>query len=294
MSLKHLVFIINPRSGVDREKAISKAVEERLDKSRFTYEIDYTERPKHGIELARQAAEKGAYAVVAVGGDGSVNDVVKGLVGTDTALAIIPKGSGNGMARTMEIPLELMEAIDVINTGKLQSVDIGYANDSLFLSNAGVGFDALISKRFAKKEKRGFATYSWLVTQHLWTYKEWDWQIKIDGKELSQKAFMINVANGQQFGYNFKIAPNADYADGWLDVTIIKPFPKILGGTLVFRAMTGSIDKSPYVETYRAKEVTISNPALKLMQTDGDAHPCSNEINYRIEPAALKVVLPDA
>lgn len=290
--MKHIVFIVNPRSGVDRQKEISEAVEAKLDKNNFSYSIAHTERPKHGIDLAREAAEKGAFAVVAVGGDGSVNDVAKGLVGTETALAIIPKGSGNGMARTMEIPLEIAGAIDVINSGRLEKVDVGYANDDLFISNAGVGFDALISKRFATSEKRGLMVYSWLVTKHLWTYKEWDWQIKIDGKPVDQKAFMINVANGQQFGYNFKIAPNASYTDGWFDVSIIKPFPKILGSSLVIRAMNGTIDKSSYVDTYRAKEITISHPELKWMQTDGDAHKCTNEITFRMKPAALKVIVP--
>jgi YegS/Rv2252/BmrU family lipid kinase len=283
---------VNPKSGVDRQKEITEAVEAKLDKRKFSYSIAYTERPKHGIDLAKEAAAKGAFAVVAVGGDGSANDVAKGLVGTETALAIIPKGSGNGMARTMEIPLEIAGAIDVINGGRLEKVDVGYANDDLFLSNAGVGFDALISKKFATSEKRGLMVYSWLVTKHLWTYKEWDWQIKIDGKPVNQKAFMINIANGQQFGYNFKIAPNASYTDGLFDVSIIKPFPKILGSSLVVRAMTGTIDKSPYVDTYRAKEITISHPELKWMQTDGDAHKCTNEITFRMMPAALKVVVP--
>jgi diacylglycerol kinase (ATP) len=292
MSLKHIVFIINPKSGVDREKAISEVIDGQLDKTKFTYAVAHTERAGHGTELAKQAAEQGAFAVVAVGGDGSVNDVAKGLVGTDTAMAIIPKGSGNGMARTMEIPLSLAEALDVINIGNLQTIDVGYVNDQLFLSNAGVGFDALISKRFASSDKRGLAVYSWLVTKHLWSYKEWDWKIKIDGKELPQKAFMINVANGQQFGYNFKIAPNANYTDGWLDVSIIKPFPKLLGSSLVIRALTGTIDKSPYVDTYRAKEVTLSHPDLKWMQTDGDAHRCGTEITFRIQPLALKVIAP--
>src|SRR5690606_14637698 len=148
-----------------------------------------------GTELAKQAAAKGAYAVVAVGGDGSVNDIVAGLIGTDTALAIIPKGSGNGMARTMEIPLKEQEAIEVINRGNTTHIDIGFANDRPFISNAGVAFDALISKKFAKSTRRGFAIYSWLVTRYMWTYKEWDWDITIDGEKFREKAFIISVAN---------------------------------------------------------------------------------------------------
>lgn len=292
MSKKHLVFIINPKSGVEREKAIQQAIDEQLDVNKFSYEIDHTEYAKHGTKLAAEAAARGAYAVVAVGGDGSVNDIVAGLIGTDTALAIIPKGSGNGMARSLSIPLKEQEAIAVINKGNTIMMDIGYANDRPFISNAGVAFDALISKKFAKSVRRGFAIYSWLVTRYMWTYKEWDWDITIDGKKIKEKAFIISVANGKQFGYNFKIAPDANWTDGLLDIIIIRKFPKILGGILVMRAMKGTITESCYVDHYRGKEITLSHPELKLMQTDGDAHDCGNTIHFRVEKGLQKVIVP--
>jgi diacylglycerol kinase (ATP) len=289
---KHLVFIINPKSGVDREKAIQQAIDSRLDMQQYSYEIIHTQYAKHGTELAKDAAEQGAYAVVAVGGDGSVNDIVAGLLNTDTALAIIPKGSGNGMARSMEIPLKEMEAIDIINKGNSIKMDIGFANGRPFISNAGVAFDALISKKFARSKRRGFAMYSWLVTKHMWTYNEWDWHITIDGQQIKEKAFIISVANGKQFGYNFQIAPEADWTDGIFNIVVIKKFPKILGGLLVLRAMNGTINGSPYVKHYTGTEVTISHPELKLMQTDGDAHPCENKIHFHIEKGIQKVLVP--
>ena len=292
MSKKHLVFIVNPRSGVQREKAVQQAIDKRLDTEQFTYEILHTEYAKHGTVLAKEAAAKGAHAVVAVGGDGSVNDIVAGLKGTDTALAIIPKGSGNGMARTMEIPLKEHQAIEVINQGNTKMMDVGYANDKPFISNAGVAFDALISKKFAKSKRRGFAVYSWLVTKHMWSYKELEWDITIDGEPLKHNAFIISVANGKQFGYNFQIAPGASYTDGLFDVVVVKKFPKFLGGALVLRAMNGTITKSPYVEHFRAREVVISHPKLKLMQTDGDAHDCDDKIHFRMATAAQKVIVP--
>lgn len=292
MSKKHLVFIINPKSGVDRQKAIQHAIDTTLDFNQFTYEIQHTEYAKHGIELAKQAATNGAFAVVAVGGDGSVNDVVNGLLGTDTALAIIPKGSGNGMARTMGIPLKEEQAIKVINKGNITHMDIGYANGQPFISNAGVAFDALISRKFAKSVRRGFAMYSWLVTKYMWLYKAWKWNIMVDGKEVNTKAFIITVANGRQFGYNFQIAPDANWTDGLFDVVIVKDFPRILGGLITIRAMTGTITKSPYVKHYRAKEVVISHPELRLMQTDGDAHACENSITFTIKKGLQKVITP--
>ena len=292
MSKQHIVFIINPKSGVERQKEISQAIAAHLDEKKFTHEIWTTAYARHGIELARNAAGKSAYAVVAVGGDGSVNDIVQGLAGTNTLLAIIPKGSGNGMARTMRIPLDVAEAIKVINRGNVCEMDVAYANGRPFISNAGVAFDALISKKFAKSERRGLMVYSWLVTKYMWLYKERDFKITVDGKEFSSRAFMINVANGQQFGYNFKIAPMASFTDGLLDVIIIRKFPKILGGMLVARAMTGTIVKSPYVTHLTGKEIVIYNPLLKLMQTDGDAHECESEIKFTIRKGAQKVIVP--
>ncbi len=290
--MKHLVFIINPNSGVDRQKAIQRAIDNKLDTTKYTYEIVHTRYAKHGTELAKEAAENGAYAVVAVGGDGSVNDIVTGLMNTDTALAIIPKGSGNGMARAMEIPMKEEEAIEIINKGNSIMMDIGFANGRPFISNAGVAFDALISKKFARSKRRGFAVYSWLVTKHMWTYNEWDWHISIDGKHLREKAFIISVANGKQFGYNFQIAPDANWTDGLFDLIVINKFPKLLGGLLVMRAMNGTITKSPYVKHYRGKEITIAHPELKLMQTDGDAHPCDNKIHFHLEKGLQKVIVP--
>ena len=292
MSRKHMVFIINPKSGVERQKEIQQAIDDYLDLAQYSYEILHTEFAKHGTKLAKEAARNGAYAVVAVGGDGSVNDVVQGLLGTDTLLAIIPKGSGNGMARTMKIPLETGEAIKVINKGNTVKMDVGYANGLPFISNAGVAFDALVSKKFAKSERRGFWIYSWLVTKYMWLYKSWTWKIMIDGQPFTERAFMVNIANGQQFGYNFRIAPMASYTDGLLDLIIIRKFPKILGGLIVFRAMNGTIADSPYVKHLTGKEITISNPGLRLMQTDGDAHVCENSITFKIIPAAQTVIVP--
>jgi len=292
MTRRHLVFIVNPRSGVERQKAVREAIDARLDKTQYTYEIQHTRFTQHGTGLARAAAEQGAFAVVAVGGDGSVNDVVAGLRGTATALAIIPKGSGNGMARTMGLPMQTEAAIAVINRGRTARMDIAFANDRLFVSNAGVGFDALVSEKFAKSARRGFAAYSWLVTTHLWRYKARDWQITIDGRELEAHAFMVNVANGQQFGYNFRIAPGADWQDGLLDLVIIRDFPKMLGLPIVIRAMNGTLMKSAFVTHLRGREITITHPALSLMQTDGDAHACDHSIHFRIEAGAQQVIIP--
>lgn len=292
MTKKHLVFVINPHSGVDRQKAIQQAIESKLDMQQYTFDIAHTQYAKHGTIIAKEAAEKGAFAVVAVGGDGSVNDVAAGLLHTDTALAIIAKGSGNGLARSLQLPLNELGAIDVINRGNTIVMDVGFAANRLFLSNAGAGFDAKIAQQFSKSKRRGFAIYSWLVTKNLWTFKCPEWDITIDGKHMKEKAFLVNVANAKQFGYNFQIAPDADWTDGLFEVIIIKNFPRILGGLLVVRAMNGTITKSPFVKHYQGKDIVLSHPKLEYMQTDGDGHPCGNSIHFRMVPAAQKVIVP--
>ncbi len=292
MNRKHIVFIVNPKSGVERQKEISNAVSSCLDSARYSHEVLPTEYAKHGILLAKEAAMKGAYAVVAVGGDGSVNDVAQGLAGTGALLGIIPKGSGNGIARTIGIPLDVEKAVKVLNAGRVMAMDVAYANDALFLSNAGVAFDALISRKFSKSERRGLLVYSWLVTKYLWLYNTWDFSITIDGKRIQENAFMVNVANGTQFGYNFQIAPMAKNNDGILDLIIIRKFPKILGGIIALRAMRGTIAGSRYVRHYTGREITISNPKLNLMQTDGDAHACSSTIRFRVSPGAQQIIVP--
>ena len=292
MSQKKIVFIVNPKSGTERQKEIGKAVAAHLNGSLYTHEILNTQYAGHGAELARHAATNGAHAVVAVGGDGSVNEIARGLEGTNCLLGIIPKGSGNGISRTLGIPLGVAEAVKVISAGKSKAIDIGYANERLFVSNAGVAFDALISQKFATSHKRGFLVYSWLVAKHLWQYKSRDYTIVADGKELLERAFMVNVANGKHFGYSFRIAPMADCTDGKLELIIVRGFPKILGGLIAMRAMLGDITTSRYVRHQTCSTITISHPDLNVMQVDGDALPCTNSITFHVKRQAQRILVP--
>lgn len=290
--MKHLVFIVNPHAGVDRVKEIQNAITRNIDNGLYTYEVQHTLRARHGVELATVAAATGAWAVVAVGGDGSVNDVMQGLLGTKAILGIIPRGSGNGMARNLGIPLELNAAMKVINDGNVETTDIAYAGDRPFVSNAGVAFDAQIAHEFAASKRRGLLIYSWLVTRNLWAYKSKNYTITVDGQAYSEKAFMVVVANGRQFGYNFQIAPMASHDDGLLDVVIIREFPRLMGAAISWRALTGTLNKSSYVRHLRGTDITISHPSLQLMQVDGDAHHCENDVRFTISPGALHVLAP--
>lgn len=290
--MKKVLFIINPRSGVDRVKALQGLIDRDLDRQQYQYEIAYTQYAKHGTELARNAAADGFHIVVAVGGDGSVNDVIAGIHGTETTLAIIPKGSGNGLARSLNIPLDPAKALQLINNANQATIDLGRADDRIFVSNAGVGFDALVARKFAKSNRRGMAIYSWIVTKYLWMYKEWKWNIEVDGVAMQEKAFILTVANAAQFGYNFKIAPLADLQDGLFDIVIIKKYPKILGALIALRAFNGSLMKSRYVLHFKGKKIRISHPQLSLLQMDGDVHQCGHEVHIEMMNAALNILVP--
>jgi len=219
---KKIRFIVNPISGVGRQKIIEKLIDEQLNRTLFDYEIVYTKASKHATELAKEALANNCHIVVAVGGDGSVNEIAKGLVGSNTSIAIIPTGSGNGLARHLQIPLDLKKAMALINASKKTTIDTIQLNEETFVNVAGVGFDAHIGWEFAKFGKRGLLSYIKLILRELPKYKAQDFELIIDGKSIHQKAFLISFANGSQWGNNAHIAPLADAADGFMDIAILK------------------------------------------------------------------------
>jgi len=271
-----IIFIINPHSGVDRVKALESVIAEYLDRDLFDPEIIRTEYAGHGTVLAKEAAARGVRYIVAVGGDGSVNDIGKALAGTDAAMGIIPLGSGNGLARSLHIPLDPAKAIALLNRSNITKIDVGYVNEVLFLSNVGVGFDMVVVKQFKNSKRRGLLTYVAIILKRFFSYKTWEWEMDIDGQSMRKRAFMITAANAMQLGYNFKIAPLAALKDGLLDIVVLRKFPKILGGMITLKAFTATLHKSVYVDYFKAKHITIKHPELKYFQVDGDVHPCAD------------------
>ncbi|MEI6455362.1 MAG: diacylglycerol kinase family protein, partial [bacterium] len=178
---KKILFIVNPISGDGRQEKTVSLIKKNLDISRYSYEIIITEMAGHATELSKQAAAAGTDIVVAVGGDGTVNEVAQGLVGTDSILGIIPKGSGNGLSRHLKIPMNLKQAIGIINKGRVVKIDTATLNDDLFVSVAGVGFDASVAKKFARAGKRGFLTYFKITAGSYHSYKAKKYILNVDG-----------------------------------------------------------------------------------------------------------------
>lgn len=253
-----VLFIINPISGTRLRSNVRHAVNRFLDKNKFDYKFKYTAFAGHAEELSRDAVQNKTDIIVAVGGDGTINEVASQMIGSDSVLGIIPLGSGNGLARHLGIPRIMPWAIRQINKYNVTSIDTATLNGVPFISIAGVGFDAKVARLFSRSQKRGFFTYAHLITNNFIKYKPKKYIIRFeDGRTIKPRALFISFANSNQFGYNTAIAPNARLKDGKLDVCIAeKPnffeLP-IVANLLLLRA----IDKSQYVTTIRASKFEI-------------------------------------
>lgn len=291
MSLKtKIAFIINPIAGRKKHKDIKGLIIEKLDGS-FDPHFLETEYAGHSAELVRSCLAKGITSIVAVGGDGTVNEVARVVFEADATLGIIPCGSGNGLARTLKVPMKLEKAIACLSQSKNRRIDVGVINEHYFFCTCGVGFDAKIGKKFAQQKTRGFITYLKTTIREYFKYSPKRYKLKIDGKKLKRKAFLITVANAGQYGNNAYIAPNAQIDDGILEVCILKPFPLIksivLGARLFFR----NFDRSRYLEVISGRTIVFKKKKKMQFHIDGDPIKLQGPVKIDIIPAGLNVIV---
>lgn len=286
---KRVLFIINPVSGIGRARVVEKLIDRELDRSCFEAEVAYTASRGHATRLAKDAVQKNTELVVAVGGDGSVNEVGQALIHTPAVLGILPAGSGNGLARHLGIPMDLSKALNRISNGKILKMDTGVLNNKVFLGMSGVGFDAHIGWEFARFGKRGFSSYVKVFLREYPGYKAREYQLEIDGISYTKKALLISVANGSQYGNNAFIAPNADISDGLLDICILQDFPVYAAPFLARRLFNRSLDRSKYLEILKGKEIRITQPD-KTAHIDGEPLEEGGELHFKIVPSSLNVI----
>lgn len=291
---RKIVFIINPISGTQNKELIKKSIAKKLDKLQYEAEMIYTEYAGHAIKIAAQKAAEGAFAVVAIGGDGTINEIARSLVHTNTALGIIPCGSGNGLARHLEIPMDTNKAIDIINTGKIESIDYGKINDTPFFCTCGVGFDAFISMKFAEDGKRGLLAYLEHTVKEGWKYKPEKYNLTMDDVKTTHTAFVIACGNASQYGNNAYITPQATLNDGLLDVTILEPFNMLEAPSISFQLFNKTIDQNSRVKTYRCKKLHIQREKSGVAHYDGDPVMMDADIDVEIIQQGLKVIIPTA
>lgn len=289
---KKIHFIINPISGTHKKDQMILSIKRHLDMERFDYEIKYTQYAGHAAVLAQEAADCGVDIVAAIGGDGTVNEVARSLVHRHTALSIIPSGSGNGLARHLEIPIDAVGAIQVLNECVIRELDYGKINNIPFFCTCGVGFDAFVSSKFAEAGKRGFLTYIENTLREGLVYKPDTYTITIDdNKQMVYKALLIACANASQYGNNAYIAPNASMSDGLMDVTIMEPFSVLEAPQIAIQLFNRTIDHNSKIKTFRCKKVDIERKSPGVIHFDGDPVMAGKNIEVVLVEKGLNVVV---
>ena len=267
---RHILAIINPVSGKGSKDKIPRLIDTVVDHDLNDVSIVMSEYAGHAREIAAQAASDGIDIVVAIGGDGTVNEVGSAVCGTETAMAIVPCGSGNGLARHLRISMNASRAFQVLNNGVVGKFDYCTVNGRPFFCTCGMGFDAAVSDKFANDGTRGFITYIKTALAEYLKYKPQEYLIDIDGNKLSEKAFVIACCNAAQYGNNAFIAPRATMQDGLIDVTVMHPFSIVSSPIIGARLFLKQLNHDNHVSIYRGKRVVIERQHDDIIHIDGD------------------------
>ncbi len=288
-----ILFLINPISGPRHKEHLPEIINELTDSAIFDIEIVITKYKGEATEIVRQKLIENYRYFVAVGGDGTVNEIAKALVNTQAIMGIIPVGSGNGLARHLEIPLQLRKAIQLINNQKYQAIDYGLINNMPFFCTCGVGFDALIGEKFALCKGRGLSNYVRTTILEYFNYKPEMYQITIDNKrKINRPAFLITIANGSQYGNNAYIAPHADISDGKLDMCILSPFKLYEAPGIGIRLFAKNIDKSSLMHSERASNIVLERASEGVVHFDGEPHRMGKRLEISLINKGLNVIVP--
>lgn len=287
---KKILFIVNPKSGVQSKSNLPRMVEKYIDHNRFDLHIEKTAYAGHASEIAAMAVKDGFDVVVAVGGDGTINEVARSLVHTGTALGVIPCGSGNGFARHLGIPIDIRKSIEFINNSKVTTIDYGRLNGNPFFCACGVGFDALVSDDFAKGSHRGLASYVQKTLVDWVKYEPEVYEVVADSVKKKYKAFIIACGNASQYGNNAYITPFASMRDGLLSVSILEPFTSIEVPLVVAQLFSNKIDKNSHVTTLSTRKLTIKRASAGPVHYDGEPATMDAVLDIEVVPEGLKVL----
>ena len=300
MQKERICFIVNPVSGVGKKGYLKTYIDRYLDHRRFEYVIRHTKAPRHATELARKAVQEGFHIVVAVGGDGSVNEVSEGLLGSNVVLGILPLGSGNAFATHLGISRRLAKAFEVINEGNKLLSDVGYVNfggshSRLFVATSGLGFAAYIAYQIKGSAIRGFWAYLLLAVKTAFLYKSKTYRIQMDddGRWIERKCYVVEISNNKYYGYGAAIAPLADIEDGLLNLTLILDRPRWQYIVSLWRMFNLTLHKAEFIEHYTARTITVQAPHSTPIHRDGEGEFSSaTTLYYTLKNRLLKVLVP--
>jgi len=287
---KTITFIVNPVSGTHSKDELPQLIDELMDHQQFDCRVVSTQYAGHAAEIAAGCAAEGHDVVVAVGGDGTVNEVARALTHTATALGIVPCGSGNGLARHLCLPMDMRKALAVINHCHIDSFDYGVINDLPFFCTCGMGFDAFISFKFAEAGKRGPITYVENVLKEGLKYKPETYEVEDETGTHRHKAFLIACANASQYGNNAYIAPGATMKDGMMDVIIMEPFDTIEAPQIAADLFMKTLGNNSKIKTFRSRHIHIRRKEAGAIHYDGDPIMTGTDIDISIEHLGIRIV----
>ena len=289
--VKKVFFIVNKFSGTGFSPDLEAMIRYICKGNGVECSLEYTQGRGHASELAQQAVDLGFQKVVAVGGDGTVNEVAQGLLHKPAAMGIIPKGSGNGLARHLGIPTKLNLAVKCLFNSEIINMDTFRINGKLSLNVSGIGFDGYIADLFGGESTRGFQGYTKLVLNEFMNFSEFEAELTFGDTQLKKKAFVIAIANSSQYGNNARIAPAASVCDEILNISIIKKFPPYRLD-FIYSFFTGTVDQSAYCESLQVRDATIKLPVPMSFHIDGEPAGKSNLFKVEMVPASLQMLAP--
>lgn len=285
------VFVVNERSGAKRGYDIADVIRRA---STFEHEIVSCARKEDLDAIVDRAERDGAGVVFAVGGDGTVHETAKRLIGRKPALGVLPIGSGNGFARHIGLPPDPTAALTSCKGMRIETIDTALVDDQPFLGVMGIGFDALVAERFASSSVRGLQTYVREGLQAFTQFSAEEYEVSANGSTEKRRAFVIAVANSGQYGNNARVAPLASLQDGLLDVVIVDDPDLINAAFLMARLFSGSFHRATGVTTLQTSEVLIRRPKAGAAHLDGEPVTLGAELRIRVVPRSLRLLVPDA
>jgi YegS/Rv2252/BmrU family lipid kinase len=286
------LFIINPTSGSKKFPDLDQEIKSYCQKVGIESSIQKTERAGHATELAQSSINQNFDLVFAVGGDGTVNEVAKGLIHSSVTMSILPTGSGNGLARHLGIPMKPAKALTLVDSGKSIAIDTLSVNGEVSVNVSGIGFDGHIANLFGKSGKRGLKEYVSLAATEFRKFKNFSISGNIDGVTIQSEAFILAIANSSQFGNNATISPTASVCDQLMDICIVKKIPLLQALGFVGKMFTRRMHQSAFVKIIKSKKADFLFSADMPYHVDGEGRQTARKFSIELIPHSLKILAP--
>lgn len=286
-------LLINPISGTKKaaKKKAASDLERLIRSAGHKFDQRYTYYKGHGLELAEEAEEDGVDVLILAGGDGTINEVIPALLESNLALAILPLGSGNGIARSLGIPIALNQAVSCVLNGKEEKVDVGKINDHYFLGITGIGFDAHIARKFQSQAKRGLLKYAWLILKDCISYRAKSIEVRKEGELFYAESFMLSVGNANQFGNNVYLDKSASMKDGKLSLVMIRKTSVFRLVLLLIRSFLGRLPQSKFVLFTEGSDFELITEE-KIAHTDGEPIEINSPVKISLKRNGISIILP--